>query len=70
MNKITQAARQRRTKEVLQEQRQRNREQITALLKRNRKIDWALRLHEECEAHGITMGDQGDIDFYLANDDG
>jgi len=68
MTMVTPAARQRRTKEVLEQQLQHTREQITSLLERVRKLEWALRLHEECEAHGICIGDQGDINFYLAND--
>lgn len=52
-------------KESLQDQLMRNREQISELVERNRKLTWALTLHEECERHGIAMSDQGDIEFHL-----
>lgn len=69
-SKITPEARHRRSRETLAEQLLRNKNEISQLLERNRKIEWAIRLHDDCHAEGVTIGDQGDIDFHLQNDDG
>ncbi len=68
MNKITPEARHRRQRESLQEQLIQIKDQITVLLERRRKIDWAIKLHDECQAQGINLGDQSDIDFHLNNE--
>lgn len=67
MNKITDQARRRRERESLQSQLLRNRETIAEMLERNRKIDFALRLIEECDAHGINT-DMADVNFQLIGD--
>lgn len=68
MSKITPQERHRRSRETLQEQLIRNKSAITTLLEQNRKLAWAIRLHDECEAEGVHVGDQGDIDFALGAD--
>ena len=67
--KITPEARHLRHRESLQEQLIRNKAAISELLDQRRKLDWALRITDECEVHGIHIGDQGDIDFHLSNDE-
>lgn len=67
--KITPEARHRRHRESLQEQLIRNKEAISELLDQRRKLDWALRITDECEANAIYIGDQGDIEFALKNDE-
>jgi len=66
--KITPQARHRRERESLQDQLLRNKAQISELLEVNRELDWAIKLHDECEVQGIVMGDQSDIEFHLRND--
>lgn len=68
-NKITPEARHRRQRESLSEQLARCKDEIGEILDRQRKLQWALKLHDECQAHGIHIGDQGDIDFALNNDE-
>ena len=63
-------ARHRRQRESLQEQLIANTAEIKALLEQNRKIGIAIHLHDECDVHGIVVGDHGDIDFALGADDG
>lgn len=67
---ITPQARHRRSKEALLEQRERNREEIRVLVERNRRIDRAIYMYEDCERHGMYISDQSDIDFALSNDGG
>lgn len=69
MSKITPEARHRRQRETIQEQLGRCREEISLILDRQRKLQWALKLHDECEAQRIYFGDQGDIEFHLKNDE-
>ena len=67
MSIITPQAKHRRCKETLQEQLERNREQIRALVNENRKIDRAIYMYEDCEKHGVYISDQADINFALEN---
>lgn len=53
--KITPEARHRRSRETLQEQLIRNRAEISKRLEHNRKLAWAIRLHDECEANGVLV---------------
>ena len=68
MNKVTPEARHRRQRETLTEQLARCKDEIGEILDRQRKLQWALKLHDEGEAQRIYLGDQGEIDFHLRND--